>query len=63
MYLGELIFRAALLLSSNNLPVDILLFVILTALQCWRIRREEQWISGYGCYAKVVRWRLIPCLW
>jgi protein-S-isoprenylcysteine O-methyltransferase Ste14 len=63
MYLGELAFRAALLLSSNNLPVDILLFIILTVIQCWRILREEKWISGYGCYARIVPWRLIPGLW
>jgi protein-S-isoprenylcysteine O-methyltransferase Ste14 len=63
MYLGELVFRAALLLSSNNLLVDILLFICLTAIQCWRIRREERWISGYGCYVRTVPWRLIPRVW
>ncbi len=63
MYLGELAFRAALLLSSSNLPVDILLFILLTGIQCWRIQCEERWISGYGCYARVVPWRLIPGIW
>lgn len=63
MYLGELAFRAALLLSSSNLPVDILLFILLMGIQCWRIRREERWISGYGCYARIVSWRLIPGIW
>jgi len=63
MYLGELAFRAALLLSSKNLPVDILLFITLTGIQCWRIRREEKWISGYSCYARIVPWRLIPGIW
>ena len=63
MYLGELVFRAALLLSLNNLPMDILLFVILLGVQCWRILREEKWISGYSCYARVVQWRLLPGVW
>jgi len=63
MYLGELTFRAALLLSSSNLPVDILLFTLLTGIQCWRILHEERWISGYGCYARIVSWRLIPGIW
>ncbi len=63
MYLGELTFRAALLLSSSNLQVDILLFILLTGVQCWRIRREERWISGYSCYARIVPWRLIPGIW
>lgn len=63
MYLGELAFRAALLLSSSNLPVDILLFILLMSIQCWRILREERWISGYGCYARIVPWRLFPCVW
>lgn len=63
MYLGELAFRAALLFSSNNLPVDISLFIFLTGIQCWRIQREEKWISGYGCYARIVPWRLLPGIW
>lgn len=63
MYLGELTFRAALLLSSSNLTVDILLFILLTYIQGWRIMREERWISGYGCYARIVPWKLIPGIW
>lgn len=63
MYLGELVFRAALLFSSTNLVLDVAIFAILTAIQCVRILREERWISGYPCYAKVVRWRLVPRIW
>lgn len=63
MYLGELGFRAALLFSSNNLGVDVFLFIVLTIIQCWRIFREEKWISGYPCYANLVRWRLVPGIW
>ena len=63
MYLGELLFRAALLFSSNNLALDIVLFWLLMTIQCARILREERWISGYSCYAKLVRWRLVPRVW
>jgi protein-S-isoprenylcysteine O-methyltransferase Ste14 len=63
MYLGELTFRAAFLFSANNLVLDIVLFMFLTLIQCWRINREERWISGYGCYARIVPWRLIPGIW
>jgi protein-S-isoprenylcysteine O-methyltransferase Ste14 len=63
MYLGELVFRAALLFSSNNLALDLVLFALLITIQCLRILREEQWISGYPCYAHLVRWRLAPGIW
>jgi protein-S-isoprenylcysteine O-methyltransferase Ste14 len=63
MYLGELVFRAALLFSSNNLALELILFILLMTIQCARILREERWISGYPCYAKLVRWRLVPRVW
>ena len=63
MYLGELIFRAALLFSSYNLALDIVLIITLAAIQCLRIIREEKSISGYGCYARIVQWRLLPGIW
>jgi len=63
MYLGELLFRASLLLSSNNLILDLGLFTLLMIIQCVRILREERWISGYLCYAQLVRWRLVPGIW
>ncbi|WP_322507030.1 methyltransferase family protein [Anaerolinea sp.] len=64
MYLGELVFRATLLSSSGNLGMDSLfLFVILTAIQCMRILREERWISGYDRYLWNTQWRLIPLIW
>jgi len=63
MYLGELIFRTAIIINSNDPAQDLVLFVILTMIQCWRLLREERWISGYGCYARVVQWRLFPGVW
>jgi protein-S-isoprenylcysteine O-methyltransferase Ste14 len=63
MYLGELVFRAALLFSSNNLALDLVLFALLITIQCLRILREERWISGYPCYAHLVHWRLVPGIW
>lgn len=63
MYLGELVFRAALLFNSNNLTLDFVLFALLTAIQCLRILREERWISGYQCYSHLVPWRLLPGIW
>ncbi len=63
MYLGELVFRGAFLFSSRNLLMDLGLFVLLAGVQCWRIIREEHWISGYACYTRIVHWRLIPGIW
>lgn len=63
MYLGELVFRTALLFSSNNLVLDIILIITLASVQCLRILREERWITGYSCYARIVQWRLLPGIW
>ncbi len=63
MYLGELTFRSVIMFNSNTLLVDILLFIVLTGIQCWRIYREEKWILGYACYVRIVAWRLLPGIW
>lgn len=63
MYLGELLFRAAITLSSPDLLQGLLSTLLLTIIQVWRILREEKWISGYACYSRLVRWRLVPGVW
>jgi protein-S-isoprenylcysteine O-methyltransferase Ste14 len=63
MYLGELVFRGVLVISSPNLLMALLLTALLAVVQCWRILREERAIEGYSCYTKVVRWRLVPGIW
>ena len=63
MYLGELIFRIALVLGSPNTVVSGILAGIFMFVQCWRIIREEKMIAGYSIYAKCVHWRLVPGLW
>jgi protein-S-isoprenylcysteine O-methyltransferase Ste14 len=63
MYLGELVFRLALVFASTELLLAGLLALVLAAIQVWRIRREEAMIRGYGCYRKIVRWRLVPGVW
>jgi hypothetical protein len=63
MYLGELVFRMALVLSTQDVFLALLLALVLAAIQVWRIKREENLIAGYGCYRKIVRWRLVPGVW
>lgn len=63
MYLGELVFRLALVFASTDRLLASLLAVLLAGIQVWRILREEALISGYGCYRKIVRWRLLPGIW
>jgi Phospholipid methyltransferase len=63
MYLGELIFRLALVFASSNVLAAGLLALMLAAIQVWRSLREETLIGGYACYRKVVRWRFIPGVW
>ena len=63
MYLGELILRAALVVTS---PQPLLAFVLLVALviiQIARALREERIIDTYSTYANQVRYRLIPGVW
>lgn len=63
MYLGELIFRLALVFSAPNVLQGLGLALVLAAIQVWRIVREERLIDGYGCYQRIVRWRLLPGVW
>lgn len=63
MYLGELIFRLALVFSAPNVLLGLGLALVLAAIQAWRIVREERLIDGYGCYQRIVRWRLLPGVW
>jgi protein-S-isoprenylcysteine O-methyltransferase Ste14 len=63
MYLGEMLFRAALLFSSKQFGVDLILILLLGIIQCWRISLEERLISDYLCYTRVVPWRLLPGIW
>ena len=63
MYLGELVFRLAMVLSSSHLFIDLALAILLCFIQCWRILREEKSIEGYSCYQRIVPWRLIPGVW
>lgn len=63
MYLGELVFRMAMVFCSPNLLFAGLMALTLVFIQCWRILREEKMIDGYTCYTRVVPWRLVPGLW
>ena len=63
MYLGELVFRLALVFASSDVLLAGLLALCLAAIQVWRILREEALIQGYDCYRKLVRWRLLPGIW
>jgi len=63
MYLGELVFRVAMIFSSPQLFTAIILSLVLAFIQCWRILREEKMIEGYTCYMRIVPWRFIPGLW
>lgn len=63
MYLGELVFRLALVFASTNILLAGLLGTVMIAIQAWRILREEALIQGYACYRKIVRWRLVPGVW
>jgi hypothetical protein len=63
MYLGELVFRTIMVISSTE-PLDSLGFSpVLIGIQIWRILREEKMITGYECYKRVVAWRLVPGVW
>lgn len=63
MYLGELVFRMAMAFCSPDLIIATSLVLALVIIQCWRIVREEKLLVGYGCYAHLVPWRLVPGLW
>jgi protein-S-isoprenylcysteine O-methyltransferase Ste14 len=63
MYLGELILRAALVISSPDPLLAAALLVVLVIIQVIRAIREERIINAYGTYASRVRYRLIPGVW
>ncbi len=63
MYLGELVFRLVMVICSPDWMAVLFLVVVLILLQVWRIFLEEKIISGYGCYTRLVTWRLIPGIW
>jgi protein-S-isoprenylcysteine O-methyltransferase Ste14 len=63
MYLGELVFRVAMVFSSPDLIFASSIALVLVVIQCWRIRREEKLLEGYPGYALSVPWRLIPGVW
>ena len=63
MYLGELVFRLSLVLASSQVLPALGLALLLVGIQVWRIYREEALIQGYGCYLRLVRWRLVPGVW
>ena len=63
MYLGELILRAALVISSPQPLLATALLVVLVIIQVIRLLREERIINAYGTYASQVRYRLIPGVW
>jgi protein-S-isoprenylcysteine O-methyltransferase Ste14 len=63
MYLGEMLFRLAMVFSSPNVLLDGFLALVLIVIQSWRILREEKMIAGYGSYKHIVAWRLVPGLW
>ena len=63
MYLGELLFRLSMVFSSTQWILAFCLSIALLVIQLWRILREERVIEGYGCYTRIVAWRLIPGVW
>jgi hypothetical protein len=63
MYLGEVVFRLAMVACSPEWFSALFLASLLVCLQVWRIFLEEKVIAGYGCYSRLVPWRLIPGIW
>jgi protein-S-isoprenylcysteine O-methyltransferase Ste14 len=63
MYLGELILRSALVVSSPQPLLATALMVALIMIQVIRALREERIINAYSAYASRVRYRLIPGVW
>jgi protein-S-isoprenylcysteine O-methyltransferase Ste14 len=63
MYLGELLFRLAMVFTSPQWMLALGLSVALVAIQLWRILREEKAIQGYRAYQRIVPWRLVPGVW
>lgn len=62
VYAGELLAVFAILLGKP-LPLNALVFTILSLTMLVRIRWEERALGDYSVYACQVRWRLVPGLW
>lgn len=63
MYLGELILRAALVVTLPQPLLAGALLVALVIIQITRAFREERIIDTYSTYSSQVRYRLIPGVW
>jgi protein-S-isoprenylcysteine O-methyltransferase Ste14 len=63
MYLGELILRTALVVTSPQPLLAGALLVALVIIQIARALREERIIDTYSTYSSRVRYRLIPGVW
>ena len=63
MYLGELILRAALVITSPQPLLAATLLFALMIIQVARALREERIINAYKTYSGRVRYRLIPGVW
>ena len=62
MYLGELIYRGAIVLASLSV-MNAFLFLFMIAIQVTRIHMEERIIDGYDDYRGITHWRLLPGIW
>jgi hypothetical protein len=62
MYLGEL-FSFTMVAAGTPSWWNIVVLVLTAATILMRIKWEEQLITGYGSYARLVQWRLIPYVW
>ena len=62
MYLGELVYRGAIVLASLTL-INVFLFLFMITIQVTRICMEERIIDGYDDYRVVTHWRLLPGIW
>ena len=62
MYLGEALSYGAILIPNHTF-FNACIFAVIVMGIILRIWFEEQVVSGYGNYLKVVRYRLIPYIW
>jgi hypothetical protein len=62
MYLGELF--SFVMVAAGDLSIwNVIVLTLTTITILMRIKWEEQLIVGYGSYAQIVHWRLIPYVW
>lgn len=62
MYLGEL-FSFTMVAAGNLSMWNVIVVTLTTITILMRIKWEEQLVIGYGTYARIVKWRLIPYVW